>query len=67
MPSTPGTGAPTGWLDCRWPLGYACVQLAVRDWQPFAGFVYFHLLLANLAEHGTLTERSSAAHSSPRH
>jgi hypothetical protein len=28
----------------------------VRDWQPFAGLVYFHLLLANLADHGTLNE-----------
>ena len=31
--------------------------------QPFAGFVYFHLLLANLAEQGTLAERSIDAHS----
>jgi hypothetical protein len=28
----------------------------VRHWQPFAGLVYFHLLLANLAEQGTLTD-----------
>jgi DNA-3-methyladenine glycosylase II len=47
------------WLDCRRPLDYADVQAAVRHWQPFAGFVYFHLLLANLAEHGTLTEEPS--------
>jgi hypothetical protein len=32
----------------------------VRRWQPFAGFVYFHLLLANLAAHGDLSEGSSA-------
>jgi hypothetical protein len=38
---------------------YAQVQAAVRHWQPFAGLVYFHLLLANLAEHGTLTEGPS--------
>ena len=44
------------WLDRREPLDYAGVQAAVRHWQPFAGLVYFHLLLANLAEHGTLTE-----------
>jgi len=37
------------WLDCREPLDYARVQAAVRHWQPFAGLVYFHLLLANLA------------------
>ena len=47
------------WLDCRAPLDYARVQAAVRNWQPFAGFVYFHLLLANLAEHGTLIESAS--------
>jgi len=49
----------TRWLDRRGPLDYAGVQAAVRRWQPFAGFVYFHLLLANLAEHGNLTENSS--------
>jgi DNA-3-methyladenine glycosylase II len=47
------------WLDRRGPLDYAGVQAAVRRWQPFAGFVYFHLLLASLAEHGDLTEGSS--------
>ena len=46
----------TRWLDRREPLDYAGVQAAVRGWQPFAGLVYFHLLLANLAEHGMLTE-----------
>ena len=44
------------WLDRRGPLDYAGVQAAVRPWHPFAGLVYFHLLLANLAEHGMLTE-----------
>jgi DNA-3-methyladenine glycosylase II len=44
------------WLDCPGPLDYAGVQAAVSRWRPFAGLVYFHLLLANLAEHGTLTE-----------
>jgi len=44
------------WLDRRAPLDYAGVQAAVRPWQPFAGLVYFHLLLANLAEHGMLIE-----------
>jgi DNA-3-methyladenine glycosylase II len=46
-------------LSRREPLDYAGVQAAVRKWQPFAGLVYFHLLLANLAEHGTLAETSS--------
>jgi DNA-3-methyladenine glycosylase II len=47
------------WLDLPEPLDYARVQAAVRHWQPFAGLVYFHLLLANLAEHGTLSEGPS--------
>jgi DNA-3-methyladenine glycosylase II len=38
------------------PLDYAAVQEAVRPWQPFAGLVYFHLLLANLAERELLDE-----------
>jgi len=38
------------------PLDYAAVQDAVRPWQPFAGLVYFHLLLANLVDRGVLTE-----------
>ena len=48
------------WLDRRGPLDYAGVQAAVRPWHPFAGLVYFHLLLANLAEHGMLTEEDSS-------
>lgn len=38
------------------PLDYAAVQEAVRPWHPFAGLVYFHLLLANLAERELLDE-----------
>jgi DNA-3-methyladenine glycosylase II len=47
------------WLNRHGPLDYAAVQAAVRPWHPFAGLVYFHLLLANLAEHAMLTENSS--------
>jgi DNA-3-methyladenine glycosylase II len=43
------------WLERRGPLDYAGVEAAVRPWQPFAGFVYFHLLLGNLVRRGTLT------------
>jgi DNA-3-methyladenine glycosylase II len=46
------------WLNHHEPLDYAGVQAAIRGWQPFAGLVYFHLLLANLAEHGILAESS---------
>ena len=41
-------------LQLKGPLDYAAVQDAVRPWQPFAGLVYFHLLLANLADRGVL-------------
>jgi DNA-3-methyladenine glycosylase II len=50
----------TRWLNRREPLDYAGVQAAMRKWQPFAGLVYFHLLLANLAEHGILSKSSKA-------
>ena len=46
------------WLNSREPLDYAGVRAATRKWQPFAGLVYFHLLLANLAEHGVVSESS---------
>jgi DNA-3-methyladenine glycosylase II len=39
-------------LQRKGPLDYAAVQAAVQPWQPFAGLVYFHLLLANLADQG---------------
>jgi DNA-3-methyladenine glycosylase II len=45
-------------LESGEPLDYAGVQAAVHRWQPYAGLVYFHLLLANLTEHGSLTEDS---------
>jgi DNA-3-methyladenine glycosylase II len=47
------------WLDLRDPLDYAGVQAAVRRWQPFAGLVYFHLLLAGLAERGALADHDA--------
>jgi DNA-3-methyladenine glycosylase II len=41
-------------LQRQGPLDYAAVRDAVRPWQPFAGLVYFHLLLANLVDRGIL-------------
>lgn len=38
------------WLGREEPLDYQGVKRAVRRWQPYAGLVYFHLLLAGLAE-----------------
>lgn len=44
------------------PLDYSAVAEAVRPWQPFAGLVYFHLLLANLEERGLLDSGEAAPH-----
>jgi len=38
------------WLGRDRPLDYEGVKRAVSRWQPYAGLVYFHLLLAGLAE-----------------
>jgi DNA-3-methyladenine glycosylase II len=51
------------WLDSPDPLDYARAQAAVSRWRPFAGLVYFHLLLANLTERGALTECPSSGSS----
>jgi DNA-3-methyladenine glycosylase II len=40
------------WLGLKRPLDYEEVRAAVAKWQPYAGLVYFHLLLDRLAEHG---------------
>jgi DNA-3-methyladenine glycosylase II len=41
------------WLGRSSPLDYAGVQRAVQGWRPFAGMVYFHLLLEGLARSGS--------------
>ena len=41
-------------LGKRKPLDYDGVRRAVADWQPYAGFVYFHLLLARIKNAGWL-------------
>ena len=41
-------------LRKRKPLDYDGVRRAVADWQPYAGFVYFHLLLARIKKAGWL-------------
>jgi DNA-3-methyladenine glycosylase II len=38
------------WLGRSAPLDYAGVRKAVAPWQPYAGLVYFHLLLDGLAK-----------------
>jgi DNA-3-methyladenine glycosylase II len=42
------------WLGRSRPLDYAGVRRAVERWQPYAGLVYFHLLLDGLAQAGAL-------------
>jgi DNA-3-methyladenine glycosylase II len=42
------------WLGRRAPLDYAGVSRAVEKWQPYAGMVYFHLLLDGLSKAGVL-------------
>ncbi len=40
------------WLRQRKPLDYERVQRVLAPWRPYAGLVYFHLLLESLAEAG---------------
>ncbi len=42
------------WLKLRRPLDYEGVRRRVKRWQPYAGFIYFHLLLQQLADRGYL-------------
>ena len=42
------------WLGRPAPLDYAGVRRAVAPWQPYAGLVYFHLLLDGLSNAGVL-------------
>jgi DNA-3-methyladenine glycosylase II len=49
------------WLGREGPLDYEGVQRAVRRWHPYAGLVYFHLLLAGLAVSGELVRVAAAA------
>lgn len=42
------------WLGRAGPLDYEGVRRAVRRWRPYAGLVYFHLLLAGLTQSGEM-------------
>ena len=42
------------WLGLEKPLDYAGVERAVAGWRPYAGLVYFHLLLDRLASRGAV-------------
>jgi len=47
------------WLGRRQPLDYEGVRHALARWQPYAGLVYFHLLLQGLEEQGLLQWKPS--------
>ena len=42
------------WLGRRGLSGYDAVERALATWRPWAGLIYFHLLLTGLAEAGEL-------------
>lgn len=42
------------WLRLRKRIDYASVREILQRWQPYAGLVYFHLLLNSLAARGTI-------------
>ena len=45
------------WLGQPSALGYEAACRAVADWYPFAGLVYFHLLLSRLAASGHISDQ----------
>lgn len=47
------------WLGRSRPIDYAGVRRAVQRWQPYAGLVYFHLLLDGLSQAGALENRDA--------
>jgi DNA-3-methyladenine glycosylase II len=49
------------WLGLNPPLDYDAVARAVSRWQPYAGMVYFHLLLDRLEAAGALQQPTTAS------
>lgn len=49
------------WPGLASPLDYEGVRRVVADWYPYAGLVYFHLLLDRLAALGCLSESDTPA------
>ncbi len=43
------------WLRIRRELDYTGVRKVVERWHPWAGFIYYHLLLSGLAERGIVS------------
>ncbi|MQA30554.1 MAG: DNA-3-methyladenine glycosylase 2 family protein [Luteitalea sp.] len=49
------------WLGRSRPMDYAGVRRAVTRWRPYAGLVYFHLLLDRLSKAGALNRDANPA------
>lgn len=47
------------WLNLRKPLDYEGVRRITKRWQPYAGLVYFHMLLDRLAAAGNFEEMTA--------
>jgi DNA-3-methyladenine glycosylase II len=47
------------WLRLKKPLDYEGARHALIQWEPYAGLIYFHLLLDRLSEAGMITPRRS--------
>lgn len=43
------------WLRLKKPLDYESVRHTLNRWEPYAGLIYFHLLLDRLAEAGMIS------------
>jgi DNA-3-methyladenine glycosylase II len=54
------------WLNLVKPLDYAAVHRTLKRWHPYAGLVYFHLLLDRLEEAGFLATGGSQPHTVSR-
>jgi DNA-3-methyladenine glycosylase II len=44
------------WMKLRTPLDYKRVRQLAHRWDPYPGFLYFHLLLKGLEESGSISE-----------
>ena len=49
------------WLHRSEPMDYASVRRAVERWQPYSGFIYFHMLMESLTATGKLCVGQNAA------
>lgn len=55
------------WLRLRTPLDYQGVRRVLTPWHPYAGLIYFHLLVNRLCEKGYLSRNLSEAGFENRH